>query len=106
MPGQVGNSGGKKGKSGRKPKFDEDELLGLINKAWPKKQREATIKTYADRAMRGDLEAFKLLMAYAYGKPKEKHEITGDFNPVVNVILNSDVSPAKEADDSVSEQSD
>ncbi|HEX8089346.1 MAG TPA: hypothetical protein VF762_10865 [Blastocatellia bacterium] len=102
----ITGKGGQKGRSGRKPKFDEEELDRLLNKCWPKKQREEAIKNAASRAARGDLEALKLLMAYSFGKPKEKHEITGDFNPAVYVILNSDVSPAKEADDSVSEQSD
>lgn len=89
MPGQPGNSGGKKGRSGRKPKFDEDELTDLLDKGWPKKDREAAIKNIASRAARGDLEAFKLLMAYCYGKPKEKHEVTGaDGDPLqVNLIV-------------------
>src|ERR1044072_7815397 len=103
----VAGKGGKKGRSGRKPKFDEDELLDLINKAWPKRRRETTIKVYADRADKGDLEAFKLLMAYGYGKPKEKHELTGkngkDLIPVLNVTLNAEPEASKEADDSVSE---
>ena len=58
------------------------------------------------RAASGDLEALKLLMAYTFGKPKEKHEIKGDFNPVVNVILNSDVSHPKKADSGVSKPGD
>ena len=110
MPGQEGNSGGKKGRSGRKPKFDEDELLGLINKAWPRSARVEAFEKLAERARRGDLEALKLLLAYSYGKPKERHELTGkngkDLIPVLNVTLNAEPGTAKEADGRVSESSD
>ncbi len=104
--GVSGNRGGKKGRSGRKPKFDEAGLELLLDKCWPLAQREEAIKKAALRASQGDLEALKLLMAYGYGKPKEKHEITGDFNPVVNVILNSDVSHPKKTDSGVSKPGD
>ena len=91
--GKKGNSGGKAGRSGRKPKFDEEELMLLLDVAWPAKEREAAIKNIALRASRGDLEAFKLLMAYCYGKPKEKHELSGkdgkDLIPTLNVIIES-----------------
>jgi hypothetical protein len=91
--GKKGNSGGKPGRSGRKPKFDETELMLLLDKAWPEKAREEAIKNIASRASRGDLEAFRLLMAYCYGKPKEKHELSGkdgkDLIPTLNVIIES-----------------
>lgn len=74
----VPGRGGKKGRSGRKPKFDEEELLDLLSSAWPKEARLEAMKAMAMRASRGDLEAFKVLMAYSYGKPKERHEITGE----------------------------
>lgn len=75
--GVKGNAGGRKGRSGRKRRFDEAELEQLLNRAWPKKERLAAIKKFAQRANQGDLESFKLLMAYGYGKPKEKHEHSG-----------------------------
>jgi phosphopantetheinyl transferase len=87
MPGQQGNSGGKKGRSGRKRKFDEAELEQLLNQAWPKKERLAALKKFAQRANAGDLESFKLLMAYGYGKPKEKHEISGPGGGSVPVFV-------------------
>lgn len=91
--GKKGNSGGKPGRSGRKPKFDEEALMILLDSAWPEKEREAAVKKIAFRASNGDLEAFKLLMAYFYGKPKEKHELTGkdgkDLIPTLNVIIES-----------------
>src|SRR5690242_17022937 len=91
--GKKGNSGGKPGRSGRKPKFDEEELMALLDRAWPEKERQEAVKNIALRASRGDLEAFKLLMAYCYGKPKEKHELTGrdgkDLIPILNVTIES-----------------
>src|SRR5215208_8107639 len=96
--------GGKRSGAGRKPKSSEEELQSLLDSGWPKKERKAAIKKYAERASKGDLESFKVLMAYTYGKPKEKHELTGkdgkDLNPVLNVFLNAEPTASEEADDS------
>lgn len=89
----MGNSGGKKGRSGRRPKFAEGELLGLINKAWPKRQRVEAFAKLVERAGRGDLEALKLLLAYSYGKPRERHEITGKDGGAVQISIIEVVKP-------------
>lgn len=110
MPGVPGK-GGKPGRSGRKPKFDEEELLSLLDSGWPMASRQEAIKMLATRASRGDIEAIKLLMAYSYGKPREKHEVSGpegrDLLPVLNLTLNgAEPPPTAEADGSVPEPGD
>lgn len=89
MPDKRKNNGGKRPGAGRKPKADEEELLEILEQAWPKKDVIAAIKAIAERAMMGDLAALTLLLAYKYGKPKEKHELSGPDGspPVVNLII-------------------
>ncbi|HST21678.1 MAG TPA: hypothetical protein VLR90_11200 [Blastocatellia bacterium] len=70
----VKGKGGQKGRSGRKRKFDEEELLTLLSQAWPKPARLEAFKVLVERAVSGDLEALKLLMVYTYGKPKNMIE--------------------------------
>lgn len=79
---------GVKGKSGRKGLGSELELHKLLQKGWPMKKRLASIDKLADRAEKGDLEATKLLLAYAYGKPKEivRHEDT-DGNAIPITVI-------------------
>lgn len=83
MPGQKERSGGARANAGRPPKSSEEELQDLLKKGWSRKQRLEAIKKVANRASLGDLEATKLLMAYTYGKPKERHEHSGpDRGPI------------------------
>lgn len=77
MPGQKGNSGGKPGRSGRKPKADSLELIGLLDKHWPRADREKAIKKHADQANQGNVKSLALLLSYTYGKPKESIEHGG-----------------------------
>ena len=75
-----GNSGGKKGRSGRKSKAEEMGLQALLAECWTEADRKACIRALAERAKKGikfDMEAVKLLMAYAYGRPVERKEVTG-----------------------------
>jgi len=72
----VAGKGGQKGRSGRKPKADERELQRLLKRGWPNAERLAAIKKFAAKAADGDADAFKVLLAYAYGKPTEKHDLT------------------------------
>lgn len=72
-----GNSGGKKGRSGRKSKAEEMGLVALLDKCWTQAAREKCIKTLATQANRGEIEAVKLLMSYTFGKPTERHEHSG-----------------------------
>lgn len=70
-------NGGKRTGSGRKSKAEELGLQQLLDECWTTDDRRACLKALAKEARLGDKEATKLLMAYAYGKPKERHEITG-----------------------------
>jgi hypothetical protein len=76
---QPGNSGGVKGKAGRKPRIDEEELGRLLSSCWKLKDRRAAIRCLARLANEGSLPAIQLLMAYAYGKPKERLEHSGQL---------------------------
>lgn len=67
--------GGKRRGAGRKPKASELDLQSLMDSCWTDRQRKETIKAWAKRAEMGDLEAGKMLMAYAYGKPTEHRQI-------------------------------
>lgn len=89
MPGQRGNSGGKKGRSGRKSKAEELGLSELLTKAFPQADREKVFANLAKIAQ-GDnstaaVSASSLLLAYAYGKPTEKHEVSGKSGGPITV---------------------
>lgn len=71
------NKGGRRPNAGRKSKAEENGLKRLLDRCWPSKQRAQAIRQLATRASNGDLESIKLLLAYAYGKPTERKEITG-----------------------------
>jgi hypothetical protein len=86
MAGQKGNSGGKKGRSGRKSKAEEMGLQALLDKCWTPADREACIKTLAAQANEGDKEAVKLLMAYTFGKPVERKEKTVDAHYLLEYV--------------------
>ncbi|MEW6210157.1 MAG: hypothetical protein AB1631_17455 [Acidobacteriota bacterium] len=77
MPDGRKKNGGKRPGAGRKPKVEEKKLRDLLDAGWPEKDRLEAIRIFAARASKGDLESFKILLAYAYGKPKEIHEISG-----------------------------
>jgi hypothetical protein len=80
--GAKGNSGGKKGRSGRKSKAEELGLAALLDKCWTVADREkclrALAKTANDPLSSDRMDAVKLLMGYSFGKPTEKKEITGE----------------------------
>lgn len=98
----IPGSGGKKGRSGRKSKAEEMGLVALLDKCWTKKDREACITKLAASAkdpLSGDrMEAVKLLMSYAFGKPTEKHEHSGKDGDVFEVVVRH-VSSTTEATD-------
>lgn len=78
MPGQRGNSGGKKGRSGRKSKATEMGLQSLLNECFTENDRRDLLCKLVDMAKGADLDAIKLLLAYTYGKPVEQKDSTID----------------------------
>ncbi len=70
--GVIGNSGGKKGRSGRKPKAQEDELRKLIDSVWTKAEQKKALKKVVERASAGSLESLKFLTDYRFGKPTNR----------------------------------
>lgn len=80
MPFQKGNPGGPKSISGRKPLAVELGLPRLLEQCWTTEQRKEVIRTLhalaIDKENRNCVNAAKLLMAYAYGKPTERVEVS------------------------------
>lgn len=77
--GRAKNGGARSG-AGRKRREQELELHGLLLESWPTSDRRATIERLAEIAKgetKGAVEAAKLLLAYAYGKPIDRQEISG-----------------------------
>ncbi len=74
MPFVKGQSGNP---AGRRPKAARQELEALLDKTWPTEKREQALINLAAMAASGDLDAMKLLLAYTYGKPIDRKEITG-----------------------------
>lgn len=61
------------------------ELHGILGDAWPQDKRLAALKKVAVMAEsdRADaLDAIKLLLAYAYGKPIDRQEHSGGISIV------------------------
>jgi len=68
---------GKKGRSGRPSNKTYEHLEDLLSKAWSAGSRLAAVRKLAEMAEAGEVKAAQLLLAYAYGKPVERHEVTG-----------------------------
>ena len=63
--------GGARPGAGRKSKAEEYRLFYLLAEAWPHIERVALLRKLGEKAVDGDLEAAKLLLQYAYGRPRE-----------------------------------
>jgi len=66
-----GNSGGKKGRSGRISKAKILGLSELLNEAWPPAQRCELFQKLVAMGEAGNMDAIRLLMHYSFGKPPE-----------------------------------
>jgi hypothetical protein len=77
----IPGAGGKKGRSGRKSRAEEMGLVPLLDKSFPQKDRQAVIANLCSIAKGDDakaaVSAASLLFGYTYGKPTEKHELSG-----------------------------
>jgi Family of unknown function (DUF5681) len=88
-PGQSGNP------AGRKPSTARKELETLLDKTWPVSKREAALSNLVTMAEAGDLDAVKLLLAYTYGKPVDRKDVTLTTD---NWIFDPTATDASEAD--------
>lgn len=84
VKGQSGNPGGR-------PSEVRQELNALLDKVFTTVKRKKVIEKLIEDAELGNHEARVLLLAYTYGKPVERKEITGaDGEPFKGYVL---VSP-------------
>lgn len=78
-------------KAGRKSKAEEMGLKALLDKCWSRQSREKCILKLAEDCESADFhernESRKLLMAYTFGKPTEKHEVSNpDGSPLLSPV--------------------
>jgi hypothetical protein len=71
--------GGARPNSGRKSKAALMGLKALLDKCWTPEDRESCVRELAMKARGGDMEAVKLLFNYAFGKPREHRENSGEL---------------------------
>lgn len=69
--------GGKRNGAGRKSKAEEFGLAALLDECWTTDDRRAVIKKLNTLAQEGVLGAAELLMAYAYGRPRQTVDVAG-----------------------------
>lgn len=93
--------GGKREGAGRPKKAESMGLTALLNECWEEDARRECITKLASMARGGDLDAMKLLMAYTFGKPKEKVELQGGVR--IEVVY---VDDAAMGDDNAAAASD
>ena len=79
---------GVKGKSGRKSKAEELGIQALLDDAFTPTDRRKVVENLARIAKshldaKAAVSAATLLLGYAYGKPKEKHEHSTDSFEIV-----------------------
>lgn len=75
--------GGRRPGAGRKPKEVETDLADLLQRIFTPQDREKVFRRLIADSTSGDHKATGLLLAYAYGKPTERVEISGrDGGPV------------------------
>lgn len=86
------NNGGARPGAGRRRKAEEEELHGLLSKAWPAEKRLAALERVAliaESERKDALDAVKLLLAYTYGKPIERQEISGPDGDTIPLEVRS-----------------
>lgn len=83
-------NGGARANAGRKSKAEEMGLVALLEKCVTPKDREVCISKLAQDCKSKDFherhESRKLLLAYIYGKPTEKHEHLGGDTPIEIIV--------------------
>lgn len=87
MPFQKGQSGN----PGGRPSPKRQELDDLLNTVFTKRRRKQVLERLIQDAEAGEHAARTLLLAYAYGKPVERHEVTGaDGEPLFKIYERTD----------------
>lgn len=86
--GQSGNPGGR-------PSTRKAELEALLSEVWTPTSRKRVLKKLVTDAEQGDHDARTLLLAYAYGKPKDDVEHTGGLR--IEVVYADGATDASEA---------
>lgn len=80
-----GNQEWKKRKSsGRKPRAQEDEIKRALEKAMPSAE---VLEKLGDAIRKREGWAIQLYLAYHWGKPVEKHELSGADGDPIRVVL-------------------
>ena len=79
------NNGGARAGAGRRKKADAEDLRLLLLKCAPTEKRESILTRLVEDAdnpvsFRVRNEARKLLLAYLFGKPVERQEISGELD--------------------------
>lgn len=92
MPFQKGQSGN----PGGRPSEPRQQLQALLDKHFPISKRKKLIELLVEDATSDDYdrrkEARPLLMAYTFGKPIERQEVTGELS-IVKGYTTKDASP-------------
>lgn len=76
---------GVKGRSGRRPALQAIKLQSLLDDAWPAKKRYEVVERLHAEAMIGNVEAAKVLLFMCYGRPAQRHEISGPDGAAIPV---------------------
>lgn len=82
------NNGGKRSNAGRKSRAEEAGLRQLLDQCWTDDDRRKCIKALVAQTKSEEnfnLDAVKLLLAYAYGKPIDRQEVSGDAEEPVQI---------------------
>ncbi len=95
--GVKGNSGGKKGRSGRKSKAEELGVQEWFDKNLSNNSRVKILNRLVEIAEGDDpkaaVSAATMLFNYSFGKPTEKHEVAGKGGGPIETIATVIVIP-------------
>jgi hypothetical protein len=82
---------GKSGNPGGKPGAARQELNALLDEVFKPARRKKVLEKLIADAESGNHDARTLLLAYTYGKPVERQELTGaDGEPLLKVYAGFD----------------
>jgi hypothetical protein len=82
---------GKSGNPGGKPSRARQELNDLLDVTFPPAKRRKVLKRLVEDAEQGNHEARVLLLAYTFGKPVERKEVSGPDGIPLKTYIGIDV---------------